>query len=158
MPYQPYQSTWTSPYVQQTSYPQYLPVLPSQTQAYAQPVNGIIKVNGLESARQYQLPPNSMSPALFDQNGKSFYVVSTDGTGAKTVESFDFTPHAEEEPLSIDGAQFVSRKEFDEFAAKVNAVIGATNVVHAAVPAADAQHANVAASLDTPRGHVGDGE
>lgn len=159
MPYQPYQSTWNNPYVQQTSYPQYLPVQPSQTQAYMQPVNGIVKVNGRDSATQYQLPPNSMSPALFDRDGKTFYIVSTDGTGAKTVEAFDFAPHVDE-PVTIDGAQFVSRHEFDEFAAKVNAVLEASNGLHATVPAAAVTHSrsDVAASLDTPRGHVGDGE
>lgn len=120
----PYTPTWTNPYLSQNPYQ---PVIPSVTQ-YQQPVNGIIKVNGRDSAMQYQLPPNSTSPALFDSSGKVFYVVSTDGTGMKTVETFDFTPHAEEKPLVVDGAEFVSRREFDEFAAKVNAVIGATNV------------------------------
>lgn len=155
MPYQPYQSTWNNPYVTSNPYGA-SPVMPA-VQPYQQPVNGIVKVNGRDSATQYQLPPNSMSPALFDQNGKTFYIVSTDGTGAKTVEAFDFAPHVDE-PVTIDGAQFVSRKEFDEFAAKVNAVLEASNGLHATVPAVTAQHADVAASLDTPRGHVGDGE
>lgn len=155
MPYQPYQSTWNNPYVTSNPYGA-SPVMPTM-QPYQQPVNGIIKVNGRDSAAQYQLPPNSMSPALFDKDGKTFYVVSTDGTGAKTVEAFDFTPHVDE-PVTIDGAQFVSRHEFDEFAAKVNAVLEASNGLHATVPAVTAQHADVAAPLDTPRGHVGDGE
>ena len=98
-----------------------------------QPVNGVIKVNGRDSALQYQLPPNSTSPALFDNNGTCFYIVSTDGTGMKTVECFDFSPHKDESPVQIDGAQFVSRREFDEFAAKVNAVLGAANGVHGPV-------------------------
>lgn len=94
-------------------------------QQYQQPVNGITKVNGRDSALQYQLPPNSTSPALFDNNGSTFYVVSTDGTGMKTVEAFDFTPHKEQRPIEIDRAQFVSRQEYDEFVAKVSAAIGA---------------------------------
>ena len=104
-------------------------------QPYQQSVSGVIKVNGRDSALQYNLPPNSMSPALFDNNGQVFYIVSTDGTGTKTVEVFDFSPHVEEKPINIDGAQFVSRKEFDEFTTKVNAAIGALNGVHATVPA-----------------------
>jgi hypothetical protein len=137
MPYQPYQSTWTNPYLPQVQQPQYSPVVPSVTSAYTQPVNGVVKVNGRDSAMQYQLPPNSMSPALFDNNGKVFYIVSTDGTGTKSIETFDFMPHADEPPIQVDGAQFVSRKEFDEFTAKVNAALGAINGVHAAVqPAA----------------------
>lgn len=131
----PYQPTWVNPYLPQSTAPlgqsfnsQYMPVQP-----YQQPVNGIVKVNGRDSAMQYQLPPNSMSPALFDKDGKVFYIVSTDGTGAKTVETFDFTPHVEEQPVRIDGAQFVSRREFDEFAAKVNAGLGASNGIHGAI-------------------------
>lgn len=157
MPYQPYQSTWNNPYVTSNPYGA-SPVMPT-VQPYQQPVNGIVKVNGRDSATQYNLPPNSMSPALFDKDGKTFYIVSTDGTGAKTVEAFDFAPHVDE-PVKIDGAQFVSRQEFEDFTAKVNAALGALNGVHAAVPTAavTAQHADVAAPLDTPRGHVGDGE
>ena len=127
MPYQPYNPTWQNPYLPLTNQGQ--PVSP-MVQPYQQPVNGVIKVNGRDSAMQYNLPPNSTSPALFDQSGTCFYIVSTDGTGMKTVECFDFTPHVEQQPVQIDGAQFVSRKEFDEFAAKVNAVLGANNGVH----------------------------
>lgn len=133
MAYQPYQSTWQNPYLAQNPYQGYAPTFTAPPAV--QPTNGIIKVNGRDSAMQYQLPPNSMSPALFDNNGKTFYIVSTDGTGAKTVEAFDFSPHVEEPPIQVDGAQFVSRKEFDEFAAKVNAVIGAGNGVHGPVQA-----------------------
>ena len=135
----PYQSTWQNPYL-----PVNGPIsalgqssIPAQQMQLAtgwqQPVNGIVKVNGRDSALQYQLPPNSMSPALFDQNGKTFYIVSTDGTGMKTVEAFDFSPHVEQQPVQIDGAQFVSRKEFDEFTAKVNAAIGAINGIHESI-------------------------
>ena len=142
MPYPPYQSTWQNPYMPQVQQPQYSPVVPSVTAPYSQPVNGVIKVNGRDSAMQYQLPPNSTSPALFDNSGTCFYIVSTDGTGMKTVECFDFTPHKDEQPVSIDGAQFVSKQEYDQFVAKVNAALGALNGVHepvpTAVPAADA--------------------
>lgn len=133
MPYQPYQSTWQNPYLPATNQGQ--TVLPMM-QPYQQPVNGVVKVNGRDSAMQYQLPPNSMSPALFDNNGKVFYIVSTDGTGMKTVEAFDFSPHKDEQPIQIDGAQFVSRQEFESFTAKVNAALGALNGVHEPVPTA----------------------
>lgn len=110
---------------------------PQQTQ-YAggvqQPVNGITKVNGRDSALQYQLPPNSTSPALFDNNGKVFYVVSTDGTGMKTVETFDFSPHKESTPVTIDGADFVSKQEYDQFVKRVSAALEALNGSDATVP------------------------
>ena len=133
----PYLSTWNNPYLPQSTVPlgqsfsqQYM--APIQ---YQQPVNGITKVNGRDSAIQYQLPPNSTSPALFDNNGRMFYVVTTDGTGAKTVEAFDFTPHVEEKPLQIDGSQFVSKDEYDQFVSKVSAALEALNGVYATVPA-----------------------
>ena len=138
MPYQPYQSTWQNPFLPQ--YNQGQPVQP-MVQPYQQPVNGIVKVNGRDSALQYQLPPNSTSPALFDQSGTCFYIVTTDGTGMKTVECFDFKEHVEQQPVKIDGAEFVSRTEYDKFVAKVSAALEAINGVHAAVPSAAAQPA-----------------
>lgn len=132
MPYQPYTPTWQNPYLPQ--YNQGQPVQP-MVQPYQQPVNGIVKVNGRDSAMQYQLPPNSTSPALFDNSGTCFYIVTTDGTGMKTVETFDFTQHVEQQPVKIDGAEFVSRTEYDQFVAKVSAALEAINGVHAAVPA-----------------------
>lgn len=156
MPYQPYQSTWQNPYLPLTNQGQ--PLMPT----YQQPVNGVIKVNGRDSAMQYQLPPNSTSPALFDNSGTCFYIVSTDGTGMKTVECFDFTPHKDEQPVKIDGAQFVSKQEYDQFVAKVNAALGALNGVHepvpTAVPAADAstgrQGSNGSVTVNDARGPV----
>lgn len=150
----PYTPTWTNPYFPQTTGPQgYSFTTP---QPYQQPVNGITKVNGRDSALQYQLPPNSMSPALFDNNGQTFYIVSTDGTGMKTVEVFDFTPHVEK-PVQIDGAEFVSRQEFEQFTAKVNAALGALDGIHAAVPAPaiPGQQQDGDAPVDARRGHVG---
>ena len=148
----PYQPTWVNPYMPQ--YQQGMPSMSQPMQQYQQPVNGITKVNGRDSALQYQLPPNSMSPALFDNNGRVFYIVSTDGTGMKTVEAFDYTPHVEQQPVQIDGAQFVSRQEYDEFVAKVSAALGALNgisrpVQPAAGPATNGvEGANVYASTD----------
>ena len=138
MLYQPYQSTWQNPYLPLTNQGQ--PVSP-MVQPYQQPVNGVIKVNGRDSAMQYQLPPNSTSPALFDNTGSCFYIVTTDGTGMKTVECFDFKPHVEQQPVQIDGAQFVSKQEYDKFVAKVSAALEAINGVHAAVPSTTAKPA-----------------
>lgn len=162
----PYTPTWNNPYLTQNPYQ---PIIPSQTlQPYQQPVNGVIKVNGRDSAMQYgyRLPPNSTSQPIFDNNGKVFYVVSTDGAGVPSIETFDFSPHVEEQPIKIDGAQFVSRQEFESFTAKVNAALGALNGVHEPVPAVPVSAAgtadgvagqNVAAPLDVARGHVNAG-
>ena len=147
----PYQSTWINPYLPQGNvlptgalgqfpYPQGVqaqqPVTPQQ---YQQPVNGIVKVNGRDSALQVQLPPNSTSVPLIDSSfdGKrgTFYVVSTDGTGTKSVEAYDFVPHVDQQPVQIDGANFVSRQEYDQFVAKVSAALGALNGTYGPVQA-----------------------
>lgn len=139
-PYQQYTPNWQGQLVASMQQPM-VPQMPT-VQPYQQPVNGIVKVNGRESALQYQLPPNSTSPALFDQSGTCFYIVSTDGTGMKTVECFDFKEHVEQQPVKIDGAEFVSRTEYDQFVAKVSAALEGINGVHAAVPSAAAQPAS----------------
>lgn len=113
--YQPYQSTWQNPYM--PAYNQGQPVT-TMAQPYQQPVNGIVTVKGRESALQYQLPPNSISPALFDSDGKVFYVVSTDGTGMRSVEVFDFAPHVDEQPTPP--VQVVGREEFDALVARLD--------------------------------------
>lgn len=150
----PYQSTWVNPYLQgpQSIGQQMAPVQqpqqavgwgqPNAWQQQQQPVNGIVKVNGRDSALQVQLPPNSTSVPLIDSSfdGKkgTFYVVSTDGTGTKSVEAFDFSPHVDKQPLEIDGAQFVSRQEFDQFVFKVSAALGALNGTNGPVQTAGA--------------------
>lgn len=159
MPYQPYQSTWQNPYLPQFNQGQPLQSFAQGMQPYQQPVNGIVKVNGRDSAMQYTLPPNSTSPALFDNNGKVFYVVSTDGTGTKSLETFDFSPHVEEQPVVVDGVEFASKKELDELAAKVGVIMEVIHGSNAAVPAAvpatgaanGAEGANVATQVDAPR-------
>ena len=61
MPYQPYQSTWQNPYLQQIQQPQYSPVVPSVTTPYTQPsqyqqqpmaqqMSGVVKVDGPDEA------------------------------------------------------------------------------------------------------------
>lgn len=48
----------------------------------------ITKVNGIESARAYNLTEPDCSVALIDENNKYVYIVRTDGTGYKTVEKY----------------------------------------------------------------------
>lgn len=132
MPYPSYNPYLSNPYLNQMQ-PQIAPPTMPQLQ---QPVNGAIQVNGRDSAMQYQLPPNSTSPALFDTNGKVFYIVTTDGTGTKQIEAFDFSPHVDEAP-STPPFQGVSREEFDTLVARVDKIMEAQNGIHGQVqPAA----------------------
>ena len=149
----PYNPTWQNPYVpqqfqqfqQQTPTTQY--AMPYQQQGF-----GSIKVDGpTEAMNRFlmhypanMLVPGFVSEPLFDVNG------SVEMDGRRKLETFDFSRH-EDKPVQIDGAQFVSRQEFDEFAAKVNAVLGAQNGVYGPIPATTANPAqgqNVDASPD----------
>ena len=173
MPYQPYQSTWQNPYLPingpssafgQSAIPAQQMQLANGWQQHWHPVGGALKVNGYQSALQFGrgMPPNCESDPLFDAAGGVFYVVTTDGAGVPSVDVIDYSPHVEQQPVQIDGAQFVSKQEYDQFVAKVSAALEAiNNGVHAAVPSAGTavadEGANVPASLDAPRGHVGTG-
>lgn len=143
MPYTPYQSTWSNPYMPQNAVT--LPYQAPQVQPYQQPVNGIVKVNGAQSAMQIQLPPNSTSQPLIDAgfDGKKgmMYVVSTDGTGTKSLEWYDFKVHENESPVVVDGVEFASKKELDELAAKVGVIMEVIHGSNAAVSATSTANA-----------------
>jgi hypothetical protein len=129
---------WQNPYLPLTNQGQ--PVLPA-IQAYQQQqsMNGIIQVNGPDSAMQCNLPPNSTSYPMFNTNGKVFYVVTTDGNGSKTIETFSFAPFVEEQ--TQQATDVVSRREFNGLAAKVEAmeaIIGGTNGTDGPVQASTA--------------------
>lgn len=55
----------------------------------------IIRVYGIEGARNYQLPPNS-DMILFDNDQDIAYKVMVDGTGKKDVLMLDLCEHKEE--------------------------------------------------------------
>lgn len=93
---------------------------------------GIKKVNGPQSALQFPVAPNTQSDALFDMAGGVFYIVTADAAGSKTLESFDYSPHVEK-PITVDGAEFVSRTEYDKFVAKVSAALEALDGIHGPV-------------------------
>lgn len=49
----------------------------------------LIRVTGMDGAKAYQMPPNSVVP-LFDADNDIMYVKSTDGTGFPTIRAFAF--------------------------------------------------------------------
>lgn len=57
----------------------------------AQP-SSVIKVNGENGARAYQMGANS-SALLLDESGLMVWLVVSDGAGYKTVTPYDITPH-----------------------------------------------------------------
>ena len=62
--------------------------MPQQTQ----PVTQVVKVNGENGAKAFNLGANS-SALLLDESGLLVWLVTTDGAGYKTVSAYDITPH-----------------------------------------------------------------
>ena len=77
-----------------------------------QPKN-LIRVNGIDGAKAYQMPANS-TVALFDSNEDVMYVKSTDGAGFPSIRTFSFIEKLNAEGKSPD-VEYISREEFEEF-------------------------------------------
>lgn len=72
--------------------------------------SGLIKVTGLEGAKAYQMPPNSMA-ALFDAGSDVFFFKTTDGAGFPTIKAYAFSPIDMEKS---GNTEYVTRREFEE--------------------------------------------
>ena len=68
---------------------QAMPYMPS-----VQPQQQVVRVNGENGARSYQLGANS-SAMLLDESGLMVWLITSDGAGYKTVTPYDITPHQE---------------------------------------------------------------
>ena len=79
-----FQSPFINPYGMA---PQYPPVMPAAAQQ-------VVRVNGENGARAYQIGANS-SAMLLDESGLMVWLVTSDGAGYKTVQAYDITPHRE---------------------------------------------------------------
>lgn len=110
----PYMNPMANPYGMQNGFQNPMaPVMtgsqPMQT-AMQQPSNGLIRVTGMEGAKAYQMPPNSVV-ALFDGNEDIFYIKTSDGAGFSTIRSFRFSP-VEETPAPVaNTSDFATRQE-----------------------------------------------
>lgn len=122
-----YSPTYTNPYLNQTTYqfPQTAIQQPQQFQQfqqaqqtpYQQPYNGTPDDISQEQAMQIQLPPNSVSDPMFNKTDKRIYVVMTDSMGGKTLKRYRYVED-DDEPITVNGAKFASREEFDQLAAQ----------------------------------------
>lgn len=70
----------------------------------------LIRVTGMDGAKAYQMPPNSVVP-LFDADNDIMYVKSTDGAGFPTIRAFAFQPIENPTPQT---QQYVTREEFND--------------------------------------------
>ena len=71
-------------------YGQYLPQQYQMPQSQQQ--TQVVKVNGENGARSYQIGANS-SALLLDESGLMVWLVTSDGAGYRTVSAYDIKPH-----------------------------------------------------------------
>lgn len=91
---------------QPTQIPQFNAQMSSQ-----QPINGLTRVTGMDGAKAYQMPPNSVV-ALFDGNEDIFYIKTSDGAGFSTIKPFKFMPIEESPaPVATTTAEFATKQE-----------------------------------------------
>ena len=90
-------------------------------QSYQAPINLLTRVTGIEGARAYQMPPNSVVP-LFDGGEDIFYVKSTDGAGFPTIRAFRFE-EIQQQPAQQ--ADYVTHEEFAALSQKMDRLMEA---------------------------------
>ena len=91
-----------------------------QQRAQMQQGMQLIRVTGMDGAKAYQMPPNSVVP-LFDADNDIMYVKSTDGAGFPTIRAFAFQPvEDKQEPEQ----QYVTRDEFNTAMKHLREAIG----------------------------------
>ena len=73
----------------------------------------LIRVNGIDGAKTYQMPANS-TVALFDCNEDIMYIKTTDGAGFPSIRTFNFVEITQNEK-STGSQDYISRQEFEEF-------------------------------------------
>ena len=66
-----------------------------QMQQVQLPQQQVVRVNGENGAKAYQIGANS-SALLLDESGLIVWLVTADGAGYKTVSAYDIVPHQEE--------------------------------------------------------------
>mgnify|MGYP007133723090 CR=1 FL=1 len=77
------------------SFPFMNPYQQYQQQQNVQPPSQVVKVNGENGAKAFQIGANS-SALLLDESGLMVWLITTDGAGYKTVSAYDITPHHEQ--------------------------------------------------------------
>ena len=102
-----YQPSYPGQQMYGNQYPQY------GQQAQQPPMqsqNGLNRVTGIEGARAFQVPPNSVVP-LFDDTQDVFYIKTTDSGGFPTLKGYRFTPI---EDTPTQQAQGLTRPEIEQ--------------------------------------------
>lgn len=72
----------------------------------------LIRVNGIEGAKAYQVMMPNTTVALFDANEDYFYIKSLDNAGFPSLRTFKFE---EVSPVTAERSDYVSRKEMEDY-------------------------------------------
>ena len=80
--------------------------------AFNQQTQQLVRVNGIEGARAYQLSANS-TVALFDNNEDVMYIKTTDGAGFPIIRTFVFTEQVGNTVPQSN--EYVTRKELEDY-------------------------------------------
>lgn len=92
-----------------------------QPQQQAQPDNGMIWVQGEAGAKAYMVAPGN-SVVLWDSEDHVIYIKSADAAGMPGMRVFEYVERtAAPRNVSVGNAnQYVTRAEFEDFAARIN--------------------------------------
>ena len=82
-----------------------------------EPAQNLIRVNGVDGAKAYQMPANS-TVALFDANEDVMYIKTTDGAGFPAIRLFRFEELKQETAQEVK-QDYISRQEFEDFKKEV---------------------------------------
>ena len=91
---------------------------PYFTSSNGRPVNGIVYIDSVNDARNYQMPIDSVSPPLMLKSDDVFIIKAVDGSGGATLKAYRF----EETELPSDGAlsnDYITKADLDAFAARI---------------------------------------
>lgn len=101
--------------------PQGQPMMPVQQ---TQPDNGMIWVQGEAGAKAYMVAPGN-SVVLWDSEDHVIYIKSADAAGMPGMRVFEYVERtAAPRNVSVGNAnQYVTRAEFEDFAARINQMI-----------------------------------
>lgn len=108
-----FQNNFQNPYAALMGQTMYNPPQNNQQFFQPEPTQNLIRVNGINGAKAYQMPANS-TVALFDSNNDVMYVKSTDGAGFPSIRTFSFT-ELKEDISTTENTDYISRQEFEEF-------------------------------------------
>lgn len=123
--YRPPNATWMPNGYSGTSYPQYQQWATQRMQPMM-PFDNIIRVSGMEGAKEFKMGPNSRA-ILMDAHNPIFYFKVTDDAGYPTIEDYDFFKRqkpAESQPaIETPAVEYATKEDLDTMAkqlAKIN--------------------------------------